>query len=80
MLNPKNLGIAGGIIWGLCISICTILGIYFGYAEELLNVVVGIYPGYAVSWTGVILGFIYGFIDAFIGLWLLAWLYNKLNR
>lgn len=80
MLNPLKLGIAGGILWGLCMFICTILAMYTGYSTEFLNLIAAIYPGYTISWWGTIIGFIYGFLDAFVGLFLLAWLYNKLDR
>lgn len=79
MLNPIKLGISGGILWGLCMFICTILAIYFGYSTKFLYVMADIYPGYTISWWGTIVGFIYGFLDAFIGLFLLAWIYNKLK-
>ena len=79
MLNPKKLGVSGGILWSLCLFICTILSMYTGYASEFLNMMAGAYPGYSISWLGSIIGLFYGFVDAFIGLFLLAWIYNKLN-
>jgi hypothetical protein len=79
MLNPLKLGIAGGILWGLSMLVCTILSIYFGYSTKLLDVMSSIYPGYTISWGGAFLGLIYGFFDVFIGLFLLAWLYKKLK-
>lgn len=79
MLNPMKLGLAGGILWGLCMFICTILSMYFGYSTSFLNMMIDVYPGYAISWGGSILGLVYGFVDGFIGLFLLAWIYNKLS-
>lgn len=79
MLDPKKLGVAGGILWGLCMFITTIISIYSGYAEDFLNMMASIYPGYSISGFGSIVGLIYGFFDAFVGLFLLAWLYNKLK-
>ena len=79
MLNAKNLGLAGGILWGLAMFICTVVSIYTGYAGLFLDAMAGIYPGYDVSWGGSIIGLIYGFFDAFIGLYILAWLYNRFN-
>ena len=78
MLDAKKLGTAGGILWAVCMFITTILSIYTGYASEFLNAMGSIYPGYVVSWGGSFLGLVYGFFDAFIGLYLLGWLYNKL--
>lgn len=80
MLNPVKLGISGGILWGGCMFICTILALLFGYSTEFLNMMASIYPGYNISWGGSLLGLIYGFLDSFIGLFLLAWIYNKLNK
>lgn len=77
MLNPKKFGLAGGILWGLCMFACTILALYTGYAEMFLKMMGGIYPGYTISWVGGIIGLVYGFLDAFIGLYIFAWLYNK---
>ena len=52
MLNPTKLGISGGILWGLCMFICTILAMYFGYSLKFLNIMADIYPGYTISWLG----------------------------
>lgn len=79
MLNPIKLGISGGILWGLSLFIFTILAIYTGYPAKFLDLMADIYPGYSISWPGSIIGLVYGFADAFVGLFLLGWLYNKLN-
>jgi hypothetical protein len=52
---------------------------YTGYSTEFLNLIASIYPGYSISWSGSIVGLAYGFADGFVGLFLLAWLYNKLE-
>jgi hypothetical protein len=77
MLNAKKLGAAAGIIWGLCMFVCTLIAMHTGYAKAFLLLMKSIYPGYTISFTGSLLGFLYGFADAFIGFFLLAWLYNK---
>jgi hypothetical protein len=77
-LYPVKLGVAGGIIWGVCMFISTLLSVYFGYATDFLHAMSGIYPGYTISLWGSVAGLVYGFLDAFIGLSLLAWLYNRL--
>jgi hypothetical protein len=79
MLNAKRLGVSGGIIWGLCMFICTILALLTGYSVDFLNVMRSVYPGYSISWGGAIVGLIYGFADGFAGFFLLAWIYNKLK-
>ncbi len=80
MLSPLRLGIAGGIVWGVSMLICTILAINIGYSERFLDVMVDIYPGYSISGSGTILGFVYGFVDGFVGLFLIGWIYNKLRK
>lgn len=80
LLNAKNLGLAGGVIWSLCIFICTLVSLPTGYAKAFLDVLVSIYPGYQVSWAGSFLGLFYGFVDGFLGLFILAWIYNKLEE
>jgi len=78
MLRPLQLGIAGGLIWGISLFVCTILGIYTGYSEPFLKILESIYIGFDMTWPGAFLGAAYGFADGFIGLYLLAWINNKL--
>lgn len=79
MLHPKKLGLAGGILWGFCMFICTVLALFTGYATQFLHIMASIYPGYTISWIGSFIGLLYGFADGFTGLYVLAWLYNKLS-
>ena len=78
MLNARRLGLAGGILWGLSMFVCTLISLYTGYGTAWLNLMADIYPGYTISLIGSVIGLAYGFADAFIGFFLLAWLYNKL--
>lgn len=80
MLNPKSLGLAGGVLWGISLFIFTLLSVWTGYGSDWLDLMGDVYPGYEVSYLGSLIGLIYGFIDGFIGLYILAWLYNKFNR
>ncbi len=80
MLHSGKLGLAGGIIWGICMLLTTIVSMYTGYAKQFLTMMGSIYPGYTISGWGCLIGLIYGFFDVFIGLFLLAWLYNKLTK
>ncbi len=79
MLDAKRLGLAGGILWGLSMFVMTIVSMYTGYAGDWMGMMANMYPGYHVTWAGSLVGFIYGFIDGFIGLFLLAWIYNKIS-
>jgi hypothetical protein len=80
MLHKKNLGLAGGIIWGLAMFIVTVISVYTGYAGDFLALIVSIYPGYSVSLSGSVVGLVYGFLDAFVGLYIFGWLYNLLEK
>jgi len=80
MLNPTRLGIAGGIIGGVCMFLVTLFSLYTGYAAPFLTLLSSVYVGYKISWIGSIIGLIYGFIDGFIKLYVLAWIYNKLGK
>ncbi|MCB1112927.1 MAG: bacteriophage holin [Chlamydiales bacterium] len=79
MLVEKRLGLAGGILWGVMMFIMTFANIFFGYGTTFLNLMADVYPGYSVSYIGSLIGLGYGFLDGFIGLYILAWLYNKIN-
>ena len=78
MLHPRKLALAGGILWGISLFLTTIVSIYTGYAHMFLSIFEGVYPWYDISWPGSFSGLICGFIDAFIGFYVLAWLYNKM--
>jgi len=77
-LDPSKLGLAGGILWGLCMFGMTLISASTGYAGEFLKMMENAYPGYHVSLAGSMVGLVYGFIDGFVGLYLLAWLYARL--
>lgn len=79
-LNSKSFGLTGGILWGLCMLVMTLLAVGTGYATEFLNVVVSIYPGYTITPLGSVVGLVYGFIDMGVGLFIFAELYNFLER
>jgi hypothetical protein len=79
MLNPKSLGLAGGILWGAAIVLMTYLNMFFGYGSMWSLLIADVYLGYEVTFLGSIIGFIWGFFDAFVGFFLLAWFYNKFN-
>lgn len=79
MLSPKRLGIAGGILWGVSMFIMTLANLWFGYGGAFLEIFSSVYPGYEITYIGSLVGLIYGFIDGFVGLYILAWLYNKVG-
>jgi hypothetical protein len=78
-VNAKNAGLAGGILWGIVMLLSTLISLWTGWAGSFLVVMSSVYPGYAVTYVGAVVGALYGFLDAFVGLFLLAWIYNKLE-
>lgn len=79
-LNALKFGVAGGILWGLSILVIALVNLYVfpGYAGLFLSVLASGYPGFEPTLWGSFIGLIYGFFDAFIGLTLFAWIYNRL--
>ncbi len=75
-LDKKALALTGGILWGACVLLLTILALVVGGGDHLI-LLKKVYLGYSISPAGAVVGLIWGFIDGFIGGWLLAWLYNK---
>jgi hypothetical protein len=80
MLKAKQFGLAGGIIWGLGMFVMTIIAMFANYGRAFLGMMSDFYIGYTISGMGAFVGLVYGFIDGFIGLFLLAWVYNKLIK
>lgn len=79
-LDAKRLGLAGGVLWGAVMFFCTLISIQTGYAQGWLVAFCDIYPGYEMSTKGSFIGLVYGFVDGFVGLYILAWLYNKFSK
>ncbi len=79
-LNPKNLGLAGGIVWGACMFVTTLLSMITGYAQDFLKIMGSVYPGYKIGILGSFIGLIYGFLDGFIGFYLFGLVYNRLEK
>ena len=77
-LNPRALGFTIGSIWGLAISLVTIISLFSsgGYGYGFLYALNSIYPGLKISVEGIALALCYGFVDGFVCGWLVAHLYN----
>ncbi|MDA1197158.1 MAG: bacteriophage holin [Nanoarchaeota archaeon] len=76
--KPFAAGMAVGLVWGLAVFFITLLALVFsGYGDAFTELLISLYPGYRVSVIGAIIGMFYGFVDAFIGGWIVVWLYNR---
>lgn len=80
MKNVKNAALTAGIIWGVAVFLSTLAGVYFSYGLAFLNGLASIYPGFNISVSGSIIGLIYGFLDAFIGVYIIAWVYQRIAK
>ena len=78
--NVRRAALTGGIIWSATLFLTTIANLLFGYGTDFLNIWVAIYPGFSISWTGSILGAVYGFFDMFVGVYLIAWVYDLVAK
>lgn len=80
MINPKNFGLAGGIVGGLVVLLSAWVGMWTGYLADFALALTKIYPGNTLGFGGSLLGAVFGFVYAFIGFYIFAWLYNKLGK
>ncbi len=77
-LNAIAFGLSLGIIWAVFLFILVLTSMYFDWGTGIVTGVSELYLGVEVSWTGAILALPWAFVDAFVGGFLVAWLYNKL--
>ena len=77
MLNPMAMGLAFGILWAAGVLIIALLAMWNGYGSEMIEALGTVYLGLEATLTGALIGAVWGFVDAFIGGYLLVWLYNK---
>ena len=81
MLNKKVVGITTGIFWGGTVFIFVLGNLLFGWWNTTVTSISGFYLGLALSsYTGLIFGTLVASIDGFIGGWIFAWLYNKVEK
>jgi hypothetical protein len=79
-IDTAKLGIAGGIITGLCIALTTLATAFWGLFPSSTGIIIDVYGflGFTPTIVGALLGTVYGFIDGFIAFWVLGVIYNKL--
>lgn len=78
-LDTKAFALTLGILWGLCVLVCTLWVVARGGGEHL-ELLGKFYLGYTVTPVGAFVGLLYGFVDGLIGGFLFAWLYNRLAK
>lgn len=77
-LNPMALGISVGIVSSICILVMGLLAHTFFTGKPLVAGVGAMYMSYNPSVMGAILTSLVGFVNAFIGGYVIAWVYNYL--
>ncbi len=76
-LDSMAMGLAFGVLWAAGVLIIGLLATFTGYGSELIASLGTVYLGLEATLVGVVIGAVWGFVDAFIGGYVLAWLYNK---
>jgi hypothetical protein len=79
-INPKNLGIAVGAVWGAGLFLTALLDARTGWAATFVGSIGSAYIGYGPGAFGGLLGLAYGFLDGFCGGYLIGWIYNRLCK
>jgi hypothetical protein len=79
-LNAKAFGLAFGILWAGGAVFMGLLAMVCNWAQPFVDVLSVMYVGYNATIVGCLIGAAWAFIDAFIGGYLLAWLYNNISR
>lgn len=76
-LNATAFGLAMGIAFAVYFFLIVILAMYANWGNAFVELMGTLYIGVEVSWKGAILIIPWTFVDAFIGGFIIAWLYNK---
>ena len=80
-LNAKAFALSLGLVWGLGVIVVVAMGSLVPAWQEGMSSMVSfmgkLYLGYDMTLVGALIGGVWGFVDAFIGGYIVAWLYNK---
>lgn len=75
-VDGMALGKAAGMVWAAGVVGLGVMA-RAGWGEEWRDLLADAYLGYDSTRDGLAIGAVWGFLDAFIGAYLLAWLYNR---
>ena len=79
-LDTMRFGLAGGIIFALFAFILALGSAFAGWGTGVVDSLASMYVGYKAGFMGGIIGAIWAFVDGFISFYLLAWVYDKLQK
>jgi hypothetical protein len=80
MIDKKRWSLATGILIGAAMFIFGLLATFTGYGLEFVTLVGSVYVGFQPTVLGSFIGLVWGFLDAFIGVYIFLWIYEKLER
>lgn len=78
-LCPVSFGLALGVFWGVTLFILGLIAHHYMYGKAFIDAMGHLYLGYGPTYMGSVIGGLIGFVDAFIGGFIIAWLYNKFS-
>jgi len=71
-----SLGFAFGAVFAVYLFVAGLAASFFGYGNEIVNLMSGLYTGYSTTIAGSVIGAVWGFVDGFIIGSILAYVYN----
>ncbi len=75
-LSPFALGLALGVIKGVCLIVLAYAAWIFGFGMPMVEHVASYYHGYHASFVGGLVGGVYGLVGGFIFGYVYGFLYN----
>ncbi len=76
-LSPCAVGLALGVVKGLCALLLVWGAYYFGIGTAMVEHIGSFYHGVNASFVGGLIGAVYGFIGGYIFGYVFGWFYNK---
>lgn len=77
-IHPARFGAACGIVWSASLFIMAMIASWSAYGRPFVQAVGSLYFSYGPGWIGGLIGAFWGFLDAFIGGFVIIYLYNCL--
>lgn len=79
-LDAQKFGLAGGIISALFAFVLALGSAYAQWGSGLVDSLATMYVGYKAGFMGGLIGAVWAFVEGFITFYLLAWVYDYLQR
>lgn len=79
-LNPRALGLASAILNGGFWFLAVTGSLLTGLGDATVQLWGSFYPFFSYTWGGMVITTIENVILGFLGGWVLAWFYNRLQR